>query len=1747
MASELHKIGRFDYVEPMNLDLDKSDTEIVDKPEDYCISVNLEVTIPNRFFEEEPTVLNASSDNGTVSFFGGVDTGNDNKNPVSGQTGFLSTSWTDISVNSTDKGNKDCIGIESINISYSPTFFPVVTIKFVDVRGASLFMPQQKAYEIYTNSKDMGEKNFESSSFFKSLFSMPSPIFKLTVKGFYGQSVTYKLMMSKSDFEFDSQNGNFVANVQFAGYMYGIYTELPMSYIALAPYIDDKAYWSEKNFTFDTGVQIPTIPDLIVKIVQANKEAEQKSSQSDTGKDLSSTNKIIEYLKALRDSFPFVVGKGYGSEEYKNTNKKKIVYYTTHKPPDDYKIESKDEENIQTVTIPLFFDDNSDKIEKYKDIIKELVNLDENIGTKYKEDFEELLDDVGYTNNTFFEKNNPKHISMPGYCYVDLKNGNYRVRGISVANYSGDKKVGGDVSGKDVLTKLVFKNRFYARKSNGSNVVASVKDIEDILDTKIESSLSVWKIYTNILDNVDKDLGLYVDREKELNKEIYRIKSEETEALLGFALSIENVYRIIFAHIDTFMHHYYNVLKETLFDTRRTNVICENKGSVCDVPYKILEKKKVPPYPTFVKEENERKTITYPTTILNEDIPETRFVENILNAATQSGKDFAEALKVLEESEKSKTVYTNTLKDFIPNNIVDIINSVSNPYGYVSEMHDKPGFNTFDEICYIFALRCFYFFLIYKKYRKDEVAYEFFAASEASNIKKTFGDKITQEFLTKFTAKGSEDTFLNNIIKKYGIYNNKNGEKDTLYYSYITSNDKIIVPIGDFNYEKVIGDKGSEKYLTDSENYVVLRKDGELITNELLNQNTVKIIENPYFFQQYKAFIKSDKEFSAATGGVFSEDFLIDLFDNYWGTDKYTLSPYISLSMNNADATKIFRTESTMSSYQECKNNGDKLNVSLKYANKNFTSFINGYPCIDTINVIAHGANNKYHFINEVANLDSFGFLKDSASDYDIAYYFLWSLPINHEYMHGRSKDNVIRIPETILLREGAQYYYQNHVNEMNENIKDDFGKNFKESNGECVPIVIGGSHTLFISKKVDDKYEGWKLYNDESSISENRKKYLEEYFVKWVNNVFSPLRERFSLVDDEKLNSNEYIASGLSDSLMSTVIDIYLKEVIFVDYSSIITRDSSNSLNSLKNPVLDLYKKVFKKFTESLKSLYPSDVLITTNTNLIPKSGINSNDDLKLSVYLTLQNLYNKFIGGNKISRWSLDNKDSDFNSFLYLDTYYKEIGQLLHLNGKNVIDQFKSVTSDITALQNDKDGSNRNSVYNFLSEVCSKNGLNLMAMPINPYIFTKQESSRYGKAVAWDLFDTIPYTQMAAKDTSCFISMYTYKPSQYLAIQDDSGLYAYEGDGFDINLNGEKDLPVQLQDFGNPDSPRIPSFAVTYAKQNQSIFKNINVSTTNHQITDTSIGMTFNIAAKGDEIPRESVIYGQDLYSVYSNYSYMCEVEMMGCAPISPMMYFQLNNIPMFKGAYLIYGVEHNLTAGNMVTKFKGNRVNKYALPFAKADFIYNDEYNTLIYDTERQLGNRFAIAPVDINNHLSAKDNPSQAEVANRISRMQFAIDSVFNCVNEVSGMCSRFVYNIAYGYKKGKTPCNNKQIKNAGGHAKQMAFHENLKALGYKLDVEKYPLTKEELKAWIKKDKVNIGDVYVYCSDTSEAGSAAEYGHTQIYTGINNISSAAIKNKGAYNWASSVKNNYGTNFVYNDRPGKWKLWIFRANIT
>ena len=1890
-------VGRFDYVEPMNMELNQADNAMINNPEDFCISVNLEVSLPSRFYEDTPTILNASSDNGTISFFGGVNTSDDGKD--NGQ-GFLSTSWTDVSVHNTDKGNRDSIGIESINISYSPTFFPVVTIKFVDVRGASLFMPQEKAYENYTKSGDFASgKMFQSSSFFKSLFSMPSPIFKLTVKGFYGQSVSYNLMMSKSNFEFDSENGNFIANVEFAGQMYGIYTDLPMSFVALAPYIDNKRYWNEKvsngTFVFDNQTGMITIPELIKAISSATTQSKMESMQSPTGRELNKIESEIELLNKIKEEFPIhefnsnnlkkthkletrgKAGKGIGclistdenhnlkvDEKSIKEKKQKLSKYSTEKNTyyiirsTPYIDLSKNKVNSNSVFVSNDIVGDSSQFfaifdaEEYKKSLDELVSYGEEF-KKYKEDFNYLLDELDY-GDKYFERGKATKACLPAFAFIQYDGKSQIIRGIDSVDFGytlnlrtpeivvlAQQKVNGEVfknvhSGE---THMVFYNDFYLYdegikklKSCDKKFFDEINGGEINLTQGMNNTCVVWRMSTNIFDYIEEDLKRLVKKKEELKKEIVEVQQEKAKALLGFDLNIQNIYNLIFAHIDTFMHKYYDVLKETSINDRRNKLLCSYKQNICDVPSKILAQGKVPPYPAIVEERGEslkdtKKVLVWPTKILQEEIAETDFVNKIIAASLQLSDDLEKAREVMTEYANSPVKSMEYGVDkLIPSNIVDFLSDEVkiNPYEECVDSFKKEGGNI-NKIWFVFAMRCLYFLLMFRRYRTAETSKknisnvcDIFAINEVTNIRKAFGDNMTRQLLTDIVSKKNDAFFKflkeeisstiedksysfslstddfyktsNNFAQNVNLTNILNGY---FYKIEIDSEKYSVIPVKSINKEKLENDIRNNNCLNNGD-YIIIKNNGDIIEDRLLNEKTIKVYENTsMLFQNYISLIQGDETYKEISSGFndIQEDFE-DMLKNYLGSSivknnktqkegSSLLSPY-NIVENKKENTKIFSTnnednEYQSYEYQDVKSVYENVWLETMFNNKKvkYTSFIANRKCIDTVNVLINGLpgndtkKQQEHFastFSESQNVDKIRFIGNNATDYDIAYIFLFTLPIDFRYSHIATFSNVKNIAKTVLLREGAFYYWQEHWKEMQTRLKAN-AFNTDKMNENSIPIVKNketynsNAPTFYPTSNKEDEYLTWdfiverdKLKEGHALVSVSRRKFLKEYFEKWVETEFS---------------------NGIknSDGPTNAISKLYVDEVLYIDYSEVLNRDinlyipGNGQYASATDIPKTFFDKTYNTFIECMKKAYPENYINTTPVSVLEDTTtlVTSNEDIKLSIYLTLQTLYNKFIAGNPLSRWTFKDKDSDFKRFLYLDSYYKEIGDRLILNGTNISHLLSDISTTVNALTHSEEGVYRESVYEFLSRICEKNGLNLIALPINPFIFTTKESSDYSESILWDLFDTIPYSKMNTGDTSCFISLYTYRPSEHLDMQDDSGLYGYENDGFDINKNGEKDLPLPLQSFG--DSSSIPAFAVSYAKQNQSIFKRINVGTTNPQTTEASLAMTFNIASKGDSAPRDTVLQGQDIFSVYSNYSYTCDVEMMGCAPISPMMYFQLNNIPMFKGAYMIYSVEHSITAGNMTTKFKGNRVSKNAIPFAQPDVIYLDE-NGKPHDYDN--GGSSNNDSVNNQKNTGSSDYTPSLDENNKM-RMAQAFDWCFECSTPTKGMCSRYTFRMAYGYKKGKKEC-----PFAGGNANEEGYWKNLENIGYKKQVTRNFETSKELVSFLNDSNFDYGDVivyyankfkldkynsndkteYVYPTNTSNLRiadsdnrygipSSVAYGHTQIYTGDAKISETGSK------WATSVKNNYGAgNFIYGTQTKNynirdWNLIIFRAN--
>lgn len=347
----------------------------------------------------------------------------------------------------------------------------------------------------------------------------------------------------------------------------------------------------------------------------------------------------------------------------------------------------------------------------------------------------------------------------------------------------------------------------------------------------------------------------------------------------------------------------------------------------------------------------------------------------------------------------------------------------------------------------------------------------------------------------------------------------------------------------------------------------------------------------------------------------------------------------------------------------------------------------------------------------------------------------------------------------------------------------------------------------------------------------------------------------------------------------------------------------------------------IIKKFKDVQNSLTPTAIKKQREQSIFNTSD---EDLIKLQLYRTCKNTFDKWLGGSdnidniifqcgKSTRNAKDNDLAQFyrpgdtkarliDSFRFVDRSYSDIGDKLYMNPTPVNEYL--INSPNTSF------------YDAVGHLLASNNFNFIALPtfIN---YNKNEELNA-------IFDTYPYYEEAIADGICgptFVCVYDGQKSKHLDFGDSN----YTNDGIDFQCDDKggvlRELPKDFSANANKYDSDVAVFSVNYSQQNQNIFKDITLDQSEFTETAESLQITDDIANKGAENNRS--LAGQNIYNVYSVRSYKAEVEMMGNAMIQPMMHFQLNNIPMFHGGYLITRVKHNIKPNHMSTSFTGVRI--------------------------------------------------------------------------------------------------------------------------------------------------------------------------------------------------------------------------------
>lgn len=1561
----VEEYGKFLYIEPNNLNGDGIDNAIPHDYEDYSMSVNLEVKIPRRDAcgsEDGTKTIYFSSDNGTISFFGGSGGGD-------GEQGYLTTNYTDVSVTNVGEGNKECLGIKSIEINYDSWFFPMVVINFVDVRGASLMMPQEEAFYQTQLSNDKDSlTQLNGGSFFKALFSFPQPLFKLTVKGFYGRPAVYNLAVLDFKSNFNSQTGNFECRVQFKGYMYGVYADIPMTLLSVAPYInaeknDHNEYWKGFYFIDENGepaCPMLTYPEFKLAVTSAGTNFNRYVAQTQAGINYAKLQKKKTALQDIRDKFNSIFN--------------------------DFLIGNvKDSESTYSGVTYFFLAKNEKDVNKYND--------------PKSGSFNDLLKLVNGFDKSAFSEDDAK--SLHDNVEEPLKKGLKKVCTLSVGISS--------VNGKTVRSWIFNggKYSFVDSKTNKTKVLESpeglypyISGLKEKLNSYLNSDASNVILYgiefkSDVNSYFADQITKYDKSEESFQTELNKERINQLKNILGFLPSIQNMFNMTFAHMETFINNYYkmldNISTQMTSGERKAEKFGITGKNDSDLPSANAP---VPPFPLFVSEviENgthiQRVVPPWEFKASNSEMEEVKFVDRLIEAAklfTDKQREIDETINKASEVEK----YPSTsIENLVPVTPYDFNNAETfNPYASVAETGGSGEDKALQTII-TFFLRAYYFYYIFDDLNGND-AEKYFARMEAINFRKAVPQmtkELRENFLKKFNGVGGGNLALSYLLKEkkgtqyyWDIFSNtsaittdnfftKKGRGDAgLRFSYDwlkmkdgNGKDFVVLPIGEFNLNKIKNDISTEAYVSndDTKKKYLTLQDGEI--TDITTQSG--LITNSGSFNYYigngNYFDKLFQHMKNADDDIPNvRDKIINKIQNSTSSS-ISKRPYVFgkhvVNYTEKDGTVSGRTLTTTDGTVY-----ENLFCEYSYENKEKYTYYNFEKAdkkelsdTSVYGVVGDGtaiANNMTDSLYTGSLSDLYKGQEDGEKgNMSKAYLYIMSIPLNTNLFYGKKAPYGEVNCETLLtmlLREGAFWWRKEYEGEP---IKWDSITGYKAPTKDEIPIIemksMGSGYysntqnglkpnTLSLIKTSDSLNRYIKWEQDDERISTSRKRSLAKLFQDWANDS-----NKFGFINI-KNHLEKYDTKGIQDVLY----DFFKMKATIMDTAERVDKKAGG-----RKLGYDKLRQSFNKFIDELNRLYrdktndvesSDDNRVTTQTS---DTGSQNDDEVRFSTYLTLKSLYDKWFCGKDRKTWYLPRngvytEESDFKNMHFIDSYYNEIGTRIICNTEHISDMIEQYMPSEASLKTATSTEyNIQSMYSFLSDICEKCGMVLMSLPL---MYGLNPNDR---GAMEDMFDTIPFSKEKEKmnDGQTYLCVYSYKPSEHLDLSN-TGEYNYEyvNDSFDIaDVTGRRSsiFPSTLEDVTSDSSLRIPAFGVTYAKQNQSYFKNIGVNMDNPQVTEASLAMEQLIASKGGNGPRQIAIYGQDLYRVYSNYSYTCNVDMMGNSQVMPLMYFQLNNIPMFRGAYMITKVVHNISAGNMTTQFTGVRQNKYATPIAAGKII-------------------------------------------------------------------------------------------------------------------------------------------------------------------------------------------------------------------
>lgn len=1510
----------------------QDDYERAPRLEDYCITVNLEVEVcsrnnisANKKITSDVLILsyktNLSGSTSTINFMGGTKiVCNDSKNTV---IPYLTTNYADMYVGDLiDYGTTELIGIKSIDVDYQKSCVPVITIKFTDVRGLSLFQPTELSRgTTFEGIKGLNSDNI-AQSFFQCFFRVPMPKFTITLKGFYGKPVTYEVMCDKFDTQFNSETGDFDLTTRFIGYSYSFLTDISIDALLAAPYSDyiGEQYWKREiqnrfQLVAKDGVTkkpMPTLVEIYLEIRKILKRDDFNIDTALTDEEATHTNEISELqdiqarYEAWFSSLYDVCCKMYGTEHcFLFSNDKNVSLYS----------------RIVVLTTP--------RTSRIKDLSGEYA--------AYPKTFKKVHEDL----YTAIENYNAKGYSAAKLPNVSKDFSKYlRVNIFNKLFINGQGAIVFNGFSKNCTLPQteVIKEIFY-----GVDYQDEDMPYEEVKGKETQHKNFVLSTIYNdgnnqYIDgfNIYQDYSFIPKRISELqnsaNKSTEELTQEKKlEALNNQILqemdwypSVENFTKIMMAHLETLMAMMYQVVTNCEGRTAaELGVTTGIDGTCCDVN---TNNDVIPPFPRvtrnvigddgIIKHED---TWAGEYTMGTKGFEEVDFINGLFNGVEKFMARIKDSDTISQEIERRSSASTETSNMSFaikyPLCAFDLFISKS-PYGDSNEIsNDKLGYNFAGKV----AIRMFDILAINhfrQEFGMTLDTIKALGAAEANNFYELVSIQNDQ-FLSMLRSGEFSSSRVIDIIKAQNDVNNcpwgarrlfANDSSNIWMQGYSvnpnykeTMND--IYPIQDINFaelEKTLkvwqqGTITSNKATISVWNVPKVSNETNLYKQNLYDYGLGNVVLYDDYTQVKEYIANSNTDTGDTYNSIHSKiesamTFVESDYESFF--TKLNSIPSFCNVLNGVDTHKGFQITSSnkLLSIDGTIYNNEIMSGLGSEAEQ---GSVNNYTITEAFGINGNcSLNMNSSFILDRPNVLPANFDKAIGTSMCL----LFCLNVNYNSLSKYDKKTIVYLPKIIVLQIGTLCMLGGGINNFTSNVN------------TLKKAAIANGLPLYGTNRFNP------LLKLVAKMSKPARLQYMQYAYKWY--TLSSLGRRFAMI---LTNSQNIIYPTLNtvkrrlykqDSKdIQALTAEFLKPVMNIKLSVNYLYNQRKSTYAITIGEVTAY---LDSFFDRLKQCYNIGYTKNNEGNVvqIAETPKKTTTDMKKELYRYMKQVYDKWIPMSSFKDWKLesffidkDGGEQQGHKFYFIDSYYNSIGQKLLVNPQILSEKLDALFQyrDINAM-----------MLGFMADIYSANKCMLMCI---------QNFADLKKPHAMDeTFTPLPYNSIDWKNLnkfSSFVIVYPYEPSKHLNIPNSE----YNNDGF--MLNDENETPLAIRSKTNKEGQyMIPAFGVTYGKQYQSYFKKVNVNMQSPIATQQSIQAKHYILQSNGSA-KEKGVAAQDLYDIYSTQSYTCEVEMMGCAWIQPLMYFVLLNIPMFRGSYMIFKVHHSIRPGDMTTTFSGCRM--------------------------------------------------------------------------------------------------------------------------------------------------------------------------------------------------------------------------------